>query len=107
MACTPFSTGAADEGLRAQYTFTQDSPSAGIGQRFRVQPFADGDGLPPGDTNQFPVPYLAIVDVTIAADGSTATFHTFDVDFVDSPVVVAGQVDLGFHGVFPYRLENK
>jgi hypothetical protein len=97
----------AQEGLRADFVFTQDTPDCGSTYRqFAVSEIVDNQlngsslGTVSGCSFNFVIKFAQLV----SADRQGTTITNLHADFVDAPISLDSEFDLGFDGIVPYTL---
>ena len=97
----------AQDGLRADFVFTQDTSDCGSTYRqFAVTEIVDNQqngsslGTAGGCSFNFVIKFSQLISV----DGLSTTIKNLHADFVDTPISLNGEFDLGFDGRVPYTL---
>jgi hypothetical protein len=91
------------DGILLDYEFTRASAST-LSRFLQVHELADGFLLDIVGTGDFSFDFLASLSTVILPDGDTLAIRALFVDFIDAPVVIENELDLGLAGAFPYRI---
>ena len=97
----------AQEGVHTDFLFTQDTADCGSSYRqFTVTEIVDNriNGSSLGIVNGCSFNFIIKFSQLVSADGLSTTIKNLHADFVDKPISLNGEFDLGFDGIVPYTL---